>query len=150
MRPTFQSWKQNTSIGWMAPRFCGAVRATDAWSGSAMERFLIAIGTTELSRATNPTARTSRRPLGVAETQEISTATFERQPNRDGISAPDGSPMAIASAPSGPRLYCRWISTVSWFTWNKPLPRPIGSRGTAIGHLTSLRWQFVARRRFEG
>jgi neutral trehalase len=53
-------------------------------------------------------ARTSRRPSSVAEIREISTATFERQPNRDGISAPDGSPMAIASARSGPRSYCRW------------------------------------------
>ena len=59
------------------------------------------------------------------------------------------SPMAVTSARSGPRPCCRWISTVSWFTWSKPLPRRIGSRVMVIDHRTSLRWQFVAKRRFE-
>jgi neutral trehalase len=77
--------------------------------------------------------------LGGRRDREISIATFERRPNRDGISAPDGSLMAIASARSGVRPYCRWISTVSWFAWSKPWPRHIGSRVMAIGHLTSRR-----------
>ncbi len=65
--------------------------------------------------------------------------------DRDGISAPDGLPMAIPSARSGPRPYCRWISTVSWFTWSKHLPKHIGSREMAIGRLTSSRWRVVAK-----